>query len=220
MLSFQKTGEKKQTWVERLQQQTKEKKKSQKKDSARTQEKNKSTRTQEKKGSARTQEKKDPACTQENKENDRKKSAGSKKEKNGTKNSNEGKRNERGNTGNKGRISEDFDREMEISNKLKEGNTKHARVLLMQDQVRYFGCIIFWHLFVTHRGQKNVLELGERKEKGSGYPTSLSRYPPRQFPLLQYLISNYRPLRVVHNSRTFISFSLSKSCTSLLGSIR
>jgi hypothetical protein len=36
----------------------------------------------------------------------------------------------------KGRISEDYDREMEITNKVKEGHTKQAKTPLMPDQVR------------------------------------------------------------------------------------
>ena len=64
---LQKTGEKKPTWVERLQQQTQEKKKSLKKDTG------------------------DP---EENKKNIRKKSAGSKREKSGKKKNNEIKKNE------------------------------------------------------------------------------------------------------------------------------
>ncbi|CAB4017334.1 serine threonine- kinase 36-like, partial [Paramuricea clavata] len=102
-----KTVEKKQTWVERLQQQAQEKKKSEKKDSG-----------------------------QEN--NARKKSAGSKKEKNGNKKNNERKRNERESSKDrcdeKGRISEDYDREMEITNKVKEGHVKHIKLPLMSDQ--------------------------------------------------------------------------------------
>ena len=36
----------------------------------------------------------------------------------------------------KGRISEDYDREMDITNKVKEGLGKHARGPLIQDQVK------------------------------------------------------------------------------------
>ncbi|XP_028395841.1 serine/threonine-protein kinase 36-like [Dendronephthya gigantea] len=107
-----KTGDKKPTWVERLQQQTQEKKKVQKKESGQT---------------------------QDSKDNGRKKSAGNKKERNGKKNSQVTRSkkesgSEKEKIEEKGRISEDYDREMEITNKVKEGLVKHASGPLIQDQ--------------------------------------------------------------------------------------